>query len=106
MLEEKVEVWEKASERCGPLYKGKLKASGGPTPYLCLWESEPPLYTNYYPHNLPHMWYLMGVNGVEGPLLKCWNLMQQAHTMLSTAIRVEEAHSVSTKNKVSCKESI
>ena len=103
MLEEKVEVWDKAGEVGRCLIVGKLVVSPGPTPRLCLSE----LYTpDYYPHNVPHMWYLVGVDGVDGPLLKCWNLMQKAHTMLSTAIRVEEAHSVSTKNKVSRQESI
>ena len=105
MLEEKVEVWSKSDVACGALYEGRLKVSAGPTPCLHM---RTPLSSEliYYPHNLPYTWYLVGVNGVEGPLLKCWNLMQNAHTMLSTAIRVEEAHSVSTKNKVSCKESI
>jgi hypothetical protein len=106
MLEEKVEIWSKSDVACGPLYEGRLKVSAGPTPCLTLEESVHPAFNFYYPHNLPYMWYLVGVNGVEGPLLKCWNLMQNAHTMLSTAIRVEEAHSVSKKNKVSCKESI
>lgn len=106
MLEEKVEVWEKAVDRCEPFYKGTLKVSAGPTPGLHLETSGSMFEIIYYPHNLPYMWYLVGVNGVEGPLLKCWNLMQNAHTMLSTAIRVEEAHSVSTKNKIPCKESI
>lgn len=105
MLEEKVEVWSRSGDRYEPLYEGMLKVSAGPTPCLYIrtsLSSEP----IYHPHNLPYMWYLVGVDGVDGPLLKCWNLMQQAHTMLATAIRIEEAHSVSTKNKVSCKESI
>jgi len=105
MLEEKVEVWSKSDIAFGRLYGGRLKVDLGPTP--CLFMRTSLLSEEiYYPHNLPYMWYLVGVNGVEGPLLKCWNLMQNAYTMLSTAIRVEEAHSVSTKNKTSCKESI
>ena len=105
MLEEKVEIWSKSDDICEPLYEGRLKVCAGPTP--CLFMRTSLLSEEIYcPYNLPHMWYLVGVNSAEGPLLKCWNLMQKAHTMLSTAIRVEEAHSVSTKNKVSRKESI
>jgi hypothetical protein len=106
MLEEKVEVWNKPGDEWGALYEGRLKVGCGPTPVLYLGEPGTPAYQLYYPDNLPHVWYLVGVNGVDGPLLQCWNLMQNAHTMLSTAIRVEEAHSVSKKNKVSRKESV
>ena len=106
MLEEKVEVWDKAGEVGRCLLKGKLTVGPGPTPCLCLSEAIMSDYQFYSPHNLPYMWYLVGENGVDGPLLKCWNLMQKTHTMLATAIRVEEAYSVSTKNKVSCKETI
>ena len=105
-MEEKVEVWDKSGDRCGPLYMGKLKVSPGPSPCLHLGVRGLPGSQTFYPDNLPYMWYLEGVNGVEGPLLKCWNLMQKAHTMLATAIRIEEAHSVSTKNKVSRKENL
>ena len=106
MLEERVDIWDKCGDRCGPIYEGNLKVSHGPTPCLYMGERGFPGSQIFYPHNLPYMWYLEGVNGVEGPLLKCWNLMQKAHTMLATAIRIEEAHSVSTKNKVSCKENL